>query len=167
MISKKNSSNILIVILIGSALLLGYAIYNQYQQKLSTNSTKPSQPKLLPTNLTDDERFILSPPSADASRSAKDKHAQTMAKLAKVGDSIEINDCQPTPLVIQVKEGSNLKIVNKDQTAHKITFDDEHIYKIGAKDDLTIKAEFKYKAGDYGYICEGLGLVGFVHIVPK
>lgn len=39
-----------------------------------------------------EEKFILDPPSAEASRSALNKHAQTVAKLAKNGDALEINN---------------------------------------------------------------------------
>ena len=166
-IIEKRNGKYLPIILIGIAIILGYAIYSQHVQKqppvLSPNST---QQRLLPANLTDDEHFILNPPSSDASRSAKDKHAQTVAKLAIVGSNIQITNCKPSPLVLQVKLGSEFTITNKDSTSHNITFDEEHTYKVSANGNLTIKAEFKYGAGDYGYVCEGVGLVGFIHVAP-
>ncbi len=155
-----------IIILIGIAVMLGAVILNQQKPKSSSQITpSPSTaPKLLSTNLTAEERFILDPPSVEASRSAKQKHAQTVAKLAKMGNTIETKNCQPAPLVLQVKQGSEFKIKNNDNTQHYIIFDEEHIYKIPANGDLTIKAQFKYGTGDYGYVCKGSGLVGFVHV---
>lgn len=160
-----------IIILVGIASLLAVAIFNQQKTKLSQNNSASSpapsiQPKLLPSNLTDDEKFILFPPSVDASKSAKEKHAQIVAKLAKMGDSIEIKDCQPTPLVLQVKQGSKFTIKNGDTTSHNIVIDEEHQYKIPANGNLEIVAQFKYSTGDYGYICEGVGLTGFLHVAP-
>lgn len=163
---KRNSK---VLILIGIATLLGIAIFNQQKVKSSptpTASPSPSpQLRPLPLNLTDDERFILNPPSVEASRSALNKHAQTVKKLAKIGDLLELKDCQPTPLALEVKQGSEFKIKNEDSVSHNIIFDEEHIYKIPANGSLTIKAKFKYGTGDYGYVCEEVGLVGFLHVV--
>lgn len=162
--------NFKLVILVAAAILLLVAISKQQKIKQSASpSPSPNistQPKQLPTTLTEDERSILNPPSVDASRSAKDQHAQTVAKLAKEGNTLEIKDCKPNPLVLQVKQGSDFKINNNDSVDRKITFDEDHVYKIPANNKLTIKAEFKYGTGDYGYICEGTGLVGFLHIAP-
>ncbi len=167
---KVKIHNSKVLILIGIAIILGVAILNQQKTKSSPRSTAsptPSiKPRLLPPNLTDDEKFILFPPSVDASRSAKQKHANTVAKLAKVGDNLEIKDCQPSPLVLQVKQGSDFKIKNNDNVKHKIIFDEEHIYELPANNSQTYKAQFKYGTGDYGYVCEGVGLVGFLHVAP-
>lgn len=146
------------LILLGIALVLAVAINNQHNNKV--------QPKLLPSNLTEDEKFMLNPPPADTSRSAKDKHMQIVAKLAKIGDQFDIKNCQPTPLVLQVKQGSEFKIKNNDNKEITILFDEDHQYKVSANESKTIKADFKYGPGDYGYICLGTGLVGFLHIAP-
>jgi plastocyanin len=68
--------------------------------------------------------------------------------------------------VLQVKQGSELEFKNMDNINHKITFDSENIYEIEANSSKNIKIEFKYGTGDYGYVCEGVGLTGFLHIVP-
>lgn len=152
-------------ILVGGALVITFSIF---QQRLNAPSLSPTPSALpvIPSNLTEDERFILSPPSADASKSAKEKHAQTVAKLAKEGNSLDIKDCKPNPLVLQVKQGSQIDIVNKDSIEHKIIVDTEHFYNLPANSKKTITVQFKYGTGDYGYVCEGTGLVGFMHITP-
>lgn len=165
---KKNSKAI---ILLSIAILLAVAIFNQQKAKTSQNNSGSSpvpsaQPGLLPTTLSDDEKFILFPPSADASKSAKEKHAQIVAKLAKQSDTLEIKDCQPTPLVLLVKQGSKFTIKNKDSAAHNFVIDEEHQYKVSANGSLEIVAQFKYGTGDYGYVCEGTGLTGFLHVAP-
>lgn len=131
---------------------------------------RPAQPISTPSpsltpGLTAEEKFILNPPPKDASRSALEKHAQTVAKLAKEGDMIEINHCQPTPRVLKTKLGSSLTIKNDDNAVRMIIFDSQHIYKIPPKGHTTIMTELKYGTGDYGYVCSGAGIVGFLHIV--
>lgn len=167
---KPQILNIKFIILIGIAAFLGVAIFNQQKIKSSPSPTVSPTPspqlRPLPPNLTDDERFILNPPNEDASRSAKQQHAKTVAKLAKVGNTLELNDCQPTPLVLEVKQGSEFKIKNNDTTPINIIFDEEHVYKIPSNGDLEILAQFKYGPGDYGYVCDKVGLVGFLHIIP-
>lgn len=167
---KAKQSKIKSMILVGIAILLGAAVFNQQREKSSANpvpSPSPTvQPLLLPANLTDDEKFILNPPSVEASRSTKQKHAQTVAKLAKQGSSLEIKECQPTPLVLEVKENTEFIIKNLDSVSKSITFDEDHQYKIPGSGATTIKADFKYGTGDYGYICSEVGLTGFLHIIP-
>lgn len=147
----------LLVALIIVGLILGYSIYNQSQQK--------SQ-KSIPQALTEDERFILTPPSSDASKSALKKHAQMVKKLAQDGSLLEIKDCDPNPLVLKTRIGSDLEIKNQSTTNHRIIIDSKHYYDVPANGSKIIKAEFKYGTGDYGYVCEGAGLVGFLHITP-
>ena len=165
---KVKSSKFKVIILILVALILGYAIYNQQKAKTSPapSTRESSQSQIIPSTLTEDEKFILNPPSEDASQSAKDKHRDTVAKLAKEGSKLEIKDCKPDILVLQAKQGSPITIQNKDSVPHKIIFDSEHYYGVEANGKTTIKAEFKYGTGDYGYVCEGVGLTGFLHIAP-
>ncbi len=172
-ITKEKNRKYLPIILIGIALVLGYAVYSQYARKQSSDATvqstippsSPAKSQLLPSDLTADERFMLNPPSVEASRGAKQKHAQIVAKLAVDGDNIQINNCKPSPLVLHVKIGSEFTMTNNDSVDHDITFYEEPTYKLPANNSLTIKAAFKYGTGDYGYVC-GEGIVGFLHITP-
>src|SRR3989344_1909630 len=160
---KLKYKKLLPVILLGIGLLLIVALSNQKTEKPLPSPTPSFQLRTLPSNLTEEEKFILTPPSADASTSAKQKHAEAVAKLAKDGSLVEIKDCQPSPLVLNIKQDSEFKINNKDNITHKIVIDSEHIYEIPAMGSLSIKARFKYGTGDYGYVCEDVGLVGFLH----
>lgn len=171
---EKNSSKQqkVLAVLIIAALILGFLVAKQ--KGLIQVGTQPSIPSSkalnstapVPGNLSSDEQALLHPPSADASDSAKQNHAQLVAKLAKPGTSLAIKDCKPTPLVLQLKQGDQFEVSNNDNAEHKLTFDEAHAVTIPANGKTTIKADFKYGSGDYGYVCEGLGLVGFLHITP-
>ncbi len=161
-----------VIILLG-ILVVAVAIMNQQKTKqltyynLAPSPSPTIKPIPLPANLTDEEKFILNPPSAEASRSALNKHAKIVAKLAKEGNILGINNCLPTPLVLQVKQGDQLTIKNGD-SKHKIMFDEEHVYELPTNNSLTLKASFKYGTGDYGYVCEGSEgrrIVGFLHVI--
>lgn len=161
--------NVQFTILLGIAIVLGVAIYNQQQVKAPSPTISPSpSPQLrpLPENLTAEERFILNPPPAEASRSVLQKHAQTVKKLAKEGDAVAIKDCHADPLVVRVKQGSEIQIKNMDNVSRTIIFDEDHIFKLPPESSKTIKAKFKYGTGDYGYVCHNIAMVGFLHVVP-
>lgn len=155
-----------LLIILALVLLLVIAIQNQQKSKLSTSPTSsPSDKQLLPSDLTYEERFILTPPEKDASEEAKKAHAQVVSNLAKETKFLEIKKCKPNPLVLKIKEGSQFEIKNMDNVKHRIIFDSLHYYDIPANGNKTITAQFKYGTGDYGYVCEGTGLVGFLHVI--
>lgn len=149
-------------------LILGTAVVLILAAALSQTKTQPqtlvSTPPPTSLVLTKDEKFILNPPPANASRSALQKHADMVARLAKSADSLELNNCKPTPLVLNIKYGSELKIKNNDNVKHIIIIDGKHYYELPTNNSLTIKADFKYGTGDYGYVCGGVGIVGFLHV---
>ena len=56
---------------------------------------------------------------------------------------------------------------NMDNVERTLIFDGEHAYELPANGSQTIKADFKYGTGDYGYVCKGaVRLAGFLHIIP-
>ena len=129
-------------------------------------SQKPSytSPSPIP-QLTEDEKFMLNPPAANASSSAKEKHKIIVASLAKESETIDIKNCKPNPLVVKTKLGSEIKIINKDNEKRRIIIDSKNIFKIAPGEEKMVNTKFKYGTGDYGYVCEGSGIVGFLHVV--
>ena len=152
---KKN-----LIILICILLLILASVYSQQRSQ-----TIPS-PSPVADVLTEEEKFILNPPSKESSMSALKKHAQMVAELAKESKSLEIQkDCKPNPRVLQVKLGSEIKISNKDGVNRRIIVDSKNFFDIPANGSKMLKADFKYGTGDYGYVCEGVGIVGFLRVV--
>ena len=164
-IESLRGTNIKFLILLAVVLILIVAIYNKQNAKLYHSSTdSPSNKQLLPSDLTYEERFILTPPDKDASEEAKKAHAQVVSNLAKEAKYLEIKDCKPKPLVLKVKEDMDIEIRNMDSVKHRIIFDSLHYYDIPANGSKTITAQFKYGTGDYGYTCDEMGIVGFLHV---
>jgi hypothetical protein len=165
---KANSKQpVILIILVLAAVILGVNLYKQRNPAQPTSTPNPSTTnQLLPDTLTEDERILLAPPPAEASQGAKDLHAATVAKLAKSAPYLEIKDCKPNPLVLEIKQGSDLEIRNNDGVKRRLIFDEENDAIIEPNDKTTIKVEFKYGSGDYGFVCEGVGLTGFLHITP-
>jgi len=152
------------------AIVLGYAIY---QQSLSSPATIDESPvsskkniKPLPPDLSEDEKALLTPPSPDAPQSEKEEHDALAAKLSKESDVLDITNCRSNPLVLRAKINQNLKVENKDNIDRKLIFDDAHQYLILKNGAATVKVDFGKGAGLYGYVCEGVGLTGFILVTP-
>ena len=161
-ILTKNLSYILIFGLILITLILGYAIGKQYVNTQTTPTPSPSVSKLLPTDLTLDERSLLSPPGPGAPELEIEKHASLAAKLSQESNTLDITGCRAKPISLRIKLGTNLDIKNSDEVIHKISIDESHQYTLKPKSQMNIKAEFSRSTGLYGYLCEGVGLIGFI-----
>ncbi len=149
------------------ALVLGQAIYKKYKPQASTKPhLEPVAPKLMPSDLTDDEKALLSPPGPDAPSAERDKHDALAAKLSKESDTLDITNCRSNPLVLRARINQNLQVKNKDSIDRKLIFDDTHKYTISKNTTTSIKVDFGKRAGLYGYICEGVGLTGFILVTP-
>ena len=160
----------LIIILLIVALFLGQAIYKQRSMpsppKPASQHVSSYSPKLMPSDLTREEKDVLTPPSASASQEEKDKHDALAAKLSKESETLDIANCRPNPLVLRIKINQNLKIKNNENIDHKLIFDDTHQYKILKNSTTTVETDFGHGAGLYGYVCEGVGLTGFILVIP-
>jgi len=106
MLNARRIQSLLTIILIAIALVLGYAIYSQRianQPKLTPERSLSPLPKLLPSDLTEQEKTLLNPPSSDVPQEERDKHDALAAKLSKESDSLDIADCHSNPLVVRAK----------------------------------------------------------------
>lgn len=90
MINRKKNHLILIIILLVVAIVLGQAIYKQNNSKSSSESIAPRSSKLIPPDLTEDEKAVLNPPSPDASAEEREKHNALAGKLSKESDTFSL-----------------------------------------------------------------------------
>lgn len=159
-------SNLLIIILVITTLTLGVFIINPSGLKSPSfeNKASKSEARLIPADLSEEEKKLLTVPSPDASKEEINAHIALGANLAKEADILEISDCKPKPLVLRVKEKAMFKVSNKDDTNYTLIIDEEHKYTISAKETTEIKADFGKPPGLYGYVCEGVGLTGFIFV---
>lgn len=149
------------LIILGIVLILLLVVFkDQKSTNYVPNSQSSSQ------DLSEDEKFLLNPPSADASKSEIEKHAQIVERLATESSTLEIRNCKPNPLVVKIKEGADIEIRNMDDKNRRIVFDALHYYDIPANNSIVLSAKFRYGSGDYGYVCDGMGISGFLHIIP-
>jgi len=171
MINYKKIQLPLIIILLAVALVLGQAIYKQQspqpsKESLPRETNSSNLPKLLPPDLTADEKAVLNPPSPDAPAAEREKHSALAAKLSKESDSLDITNCRSNPLVLRIKINKNLIVKNSGNIDRKLIFDDTHKHQIAKNSTTNIKVDFGHGVGLYGYICEGVGLTGFILVTP-
>jgi len=170
-------TNLLIIILAITAIVLGVLIIKPSGLKMpifekdllksepkqdSSQSEYPPVP--IREDLTEEEKDLLTVPSSDASKEEIEEHIALGAKLAKEAEVLEITDCEPKPLVLKVKEKAMFKVFNKDEIDHTLIIDSEHKYALPAQETTEIKADFGKPPGLYGYVCEGVGLTGFIFV---
>lgn len=163
-----------IVILAGIALVLGFFIFrtNPSFHNLSAFKTTPktiqnSSPQTGALRTDEQKLFDLPPPNATADQIQK--HADLAAKLAVLGSEIDLNECRPTPLVLQVKTGAEVTVKNSGQSDAVLTFDAENVFHVNAGKTGSIKAAFKHGAGLYGYRCKSDtfdAIAGFIALTP-
>lgn len=163
MINYKKNQLPLIIILLVVALLLGQAIYKQHMPQ---PPAEPVAPSLIPSDLTEDEKAVLNPPSPDAPAAEREKHDALAEKLSKESDSLDITNCRSNPLVLRIKNNENLKVKNSDNIDRNLIFDDTHKYQIAKNSTTNLKVDFGHGVGLYGYVCQGVGLTGFILVTP-
>ena len=148
------------------ALFLGHAIYKQKFQQSGESKSKQmaasNSPKAIPSGFTSEERDVLKSPPQNAPQADIDKHFALASKLSKESDTLDIANCRSNPLVLRIGLNKNLKIVNNENIDHRLIFDEDHQYKISKNNTTTVKTDFGRGPGLYGYVCEGVGLTGFI-----
>lgn len=160
------------IILLVIAVVLGQAIYKQYKPQIANEPSlkqkdSSSLLKLIPSDLTEDEKAVLKPPPPNAPVAEREKHDALATKLSKESDSLDVTNCRSNPLVLRIKINENLKVKNNDNIDRKLIIDDAHIYEIAKNSTTSIKVNFGHGAGLYGYVCEGIGLTGFILVAQE
>lgn len=152
----------LIIVLAGTAIILGYSIYGElFKQKVAVQKSEKQ------SIVISEEREVLKFPSQDAPAEEKQRHYELVVKLAKEADFLDISKCIASPLVFKTKNGKNFLVKNNDFSDHEIQINEEHRYTISANSSRTILADFGYGQGLYGYGCDNSGApVGLFLVEP-
>ena len=145
---KTEYLNVLLIILVFIALVLGYTIYRELQ--LESEIEKPSR------ILSLDELNVLNTPGVGASEEERNQHFDLVVRLATTTGELNISGCTPTPVVLAIKRGEELVVRNDDSADRSIVFNEESIYSIPARSTQTITGFFERGPGIYGYGCDAL-----------
>lgn len=129
---SKNLVYIGVAVLFVIAVFLGYKIYQQqYSQQSSTKSTSsqnintktkasPSQSPTAQQKVSASDLEILKFP-ADLSSQEGVKWMQEVKTKAKTADSLDVSNCQASPIVLNIQNGAELKITNKGNSEVSIS----------------------------------------------
>lgn len=161
---KKSLPQLLLAVPVLIAIILGYAIFQQFQEKKSS----PDQDQQANTNTsptvtrTSEELALLNVPGENATNDERREHMDKVLKEAKNGNTLNISGCTPDIVALRVKQGGKLTLVNKDPVNHSIVIDQDHSYSVPANSNTEITVDFGRGAGLYGYGCDRSGkAVGF------
>lgn len=168
-----NKLNVLIVTLVVVALILGWAIYNKFSLPVRTRATPTSSSSAQLTQINtatpsaQEKSALLKFPGPKSTDQEKSTYFQLASKFAQPSSSLEINNCNPIPLVLWVRDGQKFTINNLESTKHTVQFfNDQHLYKLDANSSLIATADVGI--GDHGIFCDNFDSpVGVLHVSSK
>lgn len=152
----------LLVIFVGGFVAYGYISARNDPLEETVNSTPaqlsyesaqdPNDPPITPFRALNAK--ILLVPQATASAKEKKEYIAFVSKYASRQNTVEIKDCQPKPLVIWAKNGSEITIKNLDSSDHVIEVNSSHNLNVSKNSSAKIKADFGQGPGVYAYSCD-------------
>jgi hypothetical protein len=176
---------ILLILLVIIAAVLGYFIYTKYNANQSpntsidvsndeTNSTAttsnisvdgdaegevPITPYIDPQ--ADKKKQVLVFPPQDASSDAQQKHSDLVSELSVTSEVLDISSCDPVPVVLRVSPESKVKLTNYGATESTLYVGGKtFVVPADGSTEITISSDIGSTPGIYGYACNGRGLVG-------
>lgn len=114
-----------------------------------------------------EKAIVLTPPGAEDTAA----YTETVLRLAQESDTLTIGaNCAMEPLVLRLREGAVLNIVNNDTSEHTIAFEDQNFFNVsaGGRRAINITEMFQRGEGVYRYRCNDISLdqnVGVMSIV--
>lgn len=164
------SKRLILIALAGSLIVLGVGIL--VATSFFTNRTTTEEVVPAPDSsvvLRESQRKLLSTPLKLGM--TDEVYAAEVARLAVEADTISIGaECSMDPLIIKMKEGSILKIDNKDSAEHMLAFEDQNFFAVSAGfvREINITEVFGKGEGIYRYRCGDRSLeetVGIMYVV--
>lgn len=174
----KNSVYVGVVILAVIAVVLGYKIYQQQtalkgqpgQSNQPVQNTQQSVLKTTPTttvkqpatstssnqntNISADRQKISAYPGPSAPDEQKKEFGRIIGDNAQTSDTLDITNCETTPMVLSVKNGQSIKLINNDATVNAILFGPGKQYDVPANGSTTMLVNLG--AGINTYRCTGI-----------
>lgn len=155
---QKNILSVILVVLVGVAIILGYFIYQQRLQKQPTQepqqplSPQPQQVDKYPSYASEEDVLVF--PGEDASAEVGRRHLDLVRRIAKEAEVLEMDSgCTMNPVVFRIQEGEEFTVKNSDSVDHELVVNPEHVYSIPAGQTQQVKADFGKGPGIYGYAC--------------
>jgi len=134
----------------------------------SAQTPSASPPEAASLSLEERERIALSPLAQDASIEEKERHFAIAQSIAQVAPYLDITECEtPNPLVLKVKSGEALLVINEGSVAHTISIGGEQVFSIVANSRKSIQPNFREGPWLYGYGCDNSSYeVGLFFVTP-
>lgn len=155
------------LVLIG-ALTVGFALFKQSASSPVEISAADLEQQRIERMKAEQRRLFDTPATLGLTA---EEYATKVEQLAVESDMIVIStECAMDPLIIKMKEGSILKIDNKDSTEHMLAFEDQNFFAVssGFVREINITEVFGKGEGIYRYRCGNRSLeeaVGIMYVV--
>jgi len=160
--NSQNIKNGILILLILTAVVLGYFIYQQVSR---TPAITPSIVQELPN---EEAEVFATWPAEDAPAEEHIKHSELLASLAEDAEYLEIKDCKPTPFVLKIETGKAIEIRNLDAVSHTLLHGDGRLNIAANSTTSLVPSDFAKIAqgggGNVGYRCDEQRRVGVFYI---
>ena len=133
-------------------------VSSKSEEAKKVQASLPTQPLIL----SEDEKKILSPIASNAAEAEKKERSLLALSLSKRSTFLEINECQPQPVVLELTKGTDFMIRNSSSHFHRVTFDKSHTYALHPGEQTTVKADFAQSLRRYACDFE---ISGYLNII--
>lgn len=151
----------LLLIAIGLSIAIGWRYYEMSVKTESENAV------VLPVTPTPDPTLdsLLDTPPQSASEEEKKKHFLKVIAKANDAESVDISGCKANPVAMFVQDKRPVKIINRDNSTHEISFNKNTQYIIPAKSSESYLIPFSQGSGVYGFGCDQKGTTAGLFVV--
>lgn len=150
---RKNKSlllNIVTVVMIVVAFVIGFRIYQTSKEKPLVNSTPATSSN---QTMSAEEKVLVTPPQTATEQEKKD-YEQLVISLAKDAPIVDIANCIADPVVWRIKDKQAFTMKNSGDKEHRIIFYNQEAVVIPPKKEQEVEVNFQYGYGVYAYGCD-------------
>ena len=160
-----------IAVLVIMAVILGYLIYQETlgpkPQSVSQQTQTPTIPQTVgdqqtrqSASATDnaiiaaDRKKISEYPGPGAPEAQGKEFQEIIDRNAQSSETLDITKCETNPMVLKVKRGPSIKIVNNDSESNTILFGPDNQYEVPPRDSANMVVDLD--PGIHRYRCTSI-----------
>ena len=150
---ESNNKSLIISLAVVAVFLLVIILINSQSTQTDVDDSSYNNDDIV---LDTEINTVLDFPNVNTTEEDRSAHYDLAVSQSVAADELNITNCEPSPLVLEVVDGSEFGIKNDGNQDITIRFDIDVFFTIPAGDTLTAEANFGFGEGLYGYGCEGV-----------
>lgn len=176
-VTKKTLLNIVLVVLLITALVLGYLVYQKFvPTTVPTNTPTSPNDQQQATEVSDadlaefeamsDIELVRAMPMSDASNATLQAFSVQVSERAVAADRIVLDsNCEADPAFVSVPLGGTITFVNQSGMQQGVVLTPDQTVELSEGQSNTTKIDFSTGQGVYGYSCNGQQILAGILLV--